>query len=118
MSHNPIQKATAAILASLNDRVREAWGVYPNTQVFSSAGIAQLSLIDQLEISGKVQKYDHFCEDNDPYGEHDFGSFNHRELRVFWKIDYYNLEMTAGSEDPSDPLRTMRLLTIMLAEEW
>lgn len=116
--NDPNHKATAAILASLNDRVRQAWGVFPNSKVFITQGISQLPLIDQLEISGKVQKYDHFCEDNDPYGEHDFGAFEHRELKVFWKIDYYDLEMENGSEDPTDPERTMRVLTIMLADEW
>ena len=52
------------------------------------------------------------------YGDRDFGALDHdRAGRVFWKIDYYDPDMTEGSADPADPLVTCRVLTIMLAEE-
>ena len=34
-----------------------------------------------------------------------------------FKIDYYNKQMDAGSEDPADPERITRVLTLMLAME-
>jgi len=62
--------------------------------------------------------YDDFSEDNDPYGEHDFGSFKIEGHKLFWKIDYYAPDMRHGSEDPADPDVTVRVLTIMLASEY
>ena len=59
-----------------------------------------------------------FTEDNDPHGEHDFGSFELAGRKFFWKIDYYDANMEFGSEDPADPAKTTRVLTIMLAEEY
>jgi hypothetical protein len=59
--------------------------------------------------------HDAFTPDSDPYGEHNFGSFEHNGIRVFWKIDYYDRNLEYGSEDPSDPAQTTRVLTIMLA---
>lgn len=66
----------------------------------------------------RVRAFDAYSEDNDPYGEHDFGSFRHGGETIFWKFDYYDQTLTAGSEDPSDPAVTIRVLTIMLASEY
>jgi hypothetical protein len=65
-----------------------------------------------------VRKFSNFTEANDPHGEHDFGSFEIDGIRLFWKIDYYDLQLTWGSPDPADPAVTRRVLTILLAEEY
>ncbi len=83
-----------------------------------TAGIAALPYEDQAAILGKIMEFDQFNEDNDPHGEHDFGSFEHVGMRIFWKIDYYDLSMEWSSKDPSDPAKTTRVLTIMLADEY
>lgn len=108
----------SSVIADLNDRIRRDWSLYPNTQVLITPGISELPLLDQLEISGKVQKFDAFTPDNDPYGEHDFGAFDHAGHRIFWKIDYYALDLVHGSDDPADASKTVRVLTIMLAHEY
>jgi Protein of unknown function (DUF3768) len=73
---------------------------------------------DFSEILDRVRSFGEFTEGNDPYGERDFGAFKHRGERFFWKIDYYNRDLTAGSPDPSDANVTCRVLTIMFAEEY
>jgi hypothetical protein len=74
---------------------------------------------DANDILKKVQKFDAFDEGNDPYKERDFGSLEGADgAKVFFKIDCYNLDLTAGSPDPSDPSVTARVLTIMLASEY
>ena len=52
------------------------------------------------------------------YGEHDFGSFTLHGHKLFWKSDYYDTVCEFGSEDPADPAKTTRVLTIMLADEY
>jgi hypothetical protein len=65
-----------------------------------------------------VRTFHQFGDDNDPHGEHDFGSFNLADNTLFWKIDYYDERCEFGSEDPSDPKRTTRVLTLMLSSEY
>ena len=110
----------------LNDRFRQS---VPDAcdlpgRVIITAGIQ--ALIDTDEELGKhlprlfeeVRSFDDFTGDNDPYGEHDFGAFDFEGTRVFWKVDYYAPDMMHGSENPADAEKTVRVLTIMLAEEY
>ena len=55
---------------------------------------------------------------NDPYGEHDFGSFDYNGEKIYWKIDYYDKSYQYLSENPANPDITNRVLTVMLAEEY
>ncbi len=64
-----------------------------------------------------VKAYNAFTSATDPYGEHDFGIFEIDEELLAWKIDYYDLSLRFGSQDPADPSQTKRVLTIMLEEE-
>jgi uncharacterized protein DUF3768 len=65
-----------------------------------------------------VRDFDTFTEENDPYGEHDFGALDFDGKRFFWKIDYYDTNLQYRSEDPADTEKTDRVLTIMLADEY
>jgi hypothetical protein len=51
-------------------------------------------------------------------GEHDFGNFEVGAVTYFFKVDYYAPDMEGGSEDPADPEKTTRVLTIMRADEY
>ena len=105
-----------ALIAQQNDLLRQTFLM---GKVVMTAGISSLPDDTREQIITKVQEFDDFTQDNDPYGEHDFGAFDqHRVDKVFWKIDYYYHDLTQGSEEPSDPAQTSRVLTIMLAEEY
>lgn len=99
----------------LNDMLRST-GV--GGKAFITQGLLALSEQEQAAIMQQVRVFDAFTEDNDPYREHDFGAFTHNSRKIFWKIDYYDPSMEFGSEDPSDDEKTLRVLTIMLADEY
>ena len=52
------------------------------------------------------------------HGGHEFGAVGFAVNTVFRKIDYYSPDLQHESEDPADPNLTLRVLTIMLAEEY
>lgn len=86
--------------------------------IYATSGISALPADDQAAILKRVFEFDDFDPENDPHGEHDFGAFDHKGDRIFWKIDYYNLQMRNASPDPADPRVTKRILTVMLASEY
>jgi hypothetical protein len=109
-----------ATIAALNDKCRQAWGVYPNSHVTMTSGVNGLPDAVRSKVFEAVQTFSDFNEDNDPHGEHDFGAIDLPEVgeKVFWKFSYYDLSLKWGSEHPEDPTQTVRVLTIMLASEY
>jgi hypothetical protein len=107
-----------ARIAQLNDLCRAAMGVAG--KLVQTSGISALPPSVQSAIREKVETFSDFSEDNDPHGERDFGSFHIAGVKekIFWKIDYYAPDLNGGSEDPSDPQQTVRVLTIMLASDY
>lgn len=101
----------AAKIAKLNDAARRNVMSYMTT-----AGVISLEPSIVGDIYTAVYNYKDFTEDNDPYGEHDFGSFKIHGHKIFWKIDYYDQQLKYGV-DPLDP-DCRRVVTIMLAEEY
>lgn len=107
---------TTKRIAQPNDQCRHAMGIAG--KLVQIEGICALPREIQSAIREKVETFDSFTPDNNPYGERDFGAFNHEEHRIFWTIDCYARDLCHGSEDPADPSQTVRALTIMLAEEY
>ena len=70
------------------------------------------------ELLDKVRAFTTFDSDNDPYGEHDFGSIEIDGRKFFFKIDCYDKSMIYASDDPADPEKTHRVMTIMRADEY
>lgn len=110
-----MDKEKAGRIRMLNDRFRRS-GL--GGDILITPGIQELGDEAMREIARQVMTFDGFDSDNDPHGEHDFGAFDHAGQRIFWKVDYYSLDKMSGSEDPSNPDITARVLTIMLALEY
>ena len=109
-------KPNTNTIRRLNDEFRSRQA--PTGKVMITAGIQALGNIAVTTIYRTVVEFNEFTPDNDPHKEHDFGTFDFEGQRIYWKIDYYDLSLTRGSDDPADPSITTRVLTIMLAEQY
>jgi hypothetical protein len=83
-----------------------------------TAGIAALGPEAVHRLVQTIAVFDDFCTANDPHGEHDFGAFEFDGTPVMFKIDYYDKDLNFHSPDPADPAVTVRVITLMLAEEY
>lgn len=99
----------------LNDRFRRTFN---GGKVLMTSGVSELSLPQQITLMNFVRTFDDFSEDNDPYGEHDFGKIELNGTAYFWKIDYYDMDFECLSPDPSDETVTNRVLRVMRADEY
>src|ERR1700722_12877473 len=106
---------TARRVRVLNDNFRST---FVGGQVVMTQGVNELPLDTKARLLLAVQSFDRFTKENDPHGEHDFGSFEIEGETYFFKLDYYALDMDGGSEEPADPEETTRVLTIMRADEY
>ena len=109
------QTAKTNRIGDLNDAFRRT---FAGGKVVMTAGVDALPDMVKAEALKKAATFSDFNEDNDPHGEHDFGSFELCGRKFFWKIEYYDRAMEYGSEDPSDPAKTTRVMTVMLASEY
>lgn len=106
---------SAEKIRELNDAFRRS---ITGGRVMLTAGIDALPSDVKVMVIRRVATFSAFTADNDPHGEHDFGSIEIAGHKVFWKIDYYDKAMEYGSDDPADSAKTTRVMTIMLAEEY
>lgn len=102
-------------IRDLNDAFRQS---FVGGAVMLTSGIIALGRVSQDAILAKVRAFDAFSSENDPYGEHDFGSFEHEGQWIMFKIDYYDADLIHGSDNPADPGITKRVLTVMLASDY
>jgi hypothetical protein len=113
-----IQSDRTQRIRELNDQLRLTMATSSRGRVVMTAGVAALPEEDLARVLDRVRRFDEWTTDNDPHGEHDFGSFDLGGVTYFFKVDYYALDMEGGSEDPADPEKTTRVLTIMRADEY
>jgi hypothetical protein len=84
---NPTRSQLAASerIRDLNDTLRRS---FVGGQVMTTAGVAAMTDEMRDEVFERVRTFDAFTPDNDPQGEHDFGSFEVDGRKLFWMIDY------------------------------
>lgn len=118
-------------IATLNDAVRKS---LVNLEVKNSLSLIncrfeivmtanlQNTIENKVGLLKAVAEFNHFNEQNDPYGEHDCFRFKFEDEWIIAKFDYYAPDMEHGSEhgseDASDLTKTIRVLTIMLAIDY
>ena len=109
------QNVTVKKIRDLNDAFRKT-GI--GGRIMLTIGIRELGERAVQEVIEKIRKFSDFNENNDPHGEHDFGSITLNGVKVIWKVDYYDRSLEFGSPDPSDASITTRVMTIMCADEY
>ncbi|MCH6256800.1 DUF3768 domain-containing protein [Puniceicoccaceae bacterium K14] len=102
-------------IRNLNDIFRRTGA---GGRVYMTPSIQALPIEKQIDLFSRIRTFDTFTVENDPYGEHDFASLPIGDEKAYFKIDYYNKDMSAGSEDPSDTKQTTRVMTVMLSHEY
>lgn len=105
----------AETIARLNDALRQHGR---GGAVMVTRGVRTLPLFEPAELVQALASYNSFDPDNDPHGERDFGDLTLFGHDLLWKIDYYDPSLRYGSDDPADPSKTQRVLTVMLASEY
>jgi hypothetical protein len=104
-----------ALIRALNDRFRSTLS---GGRVLLTRGVSEKGREFTTAAFAAVRAFTAFGPDNDPHGEHDFGSLSVAGTKLYFKIDYYDAAERFGSEDPADPSMTTRVLTILLPEEY
>jgi hypothetical protein len=112
----PPAESKTETIRRLNDALRIGESV--DGMIVITSGIQAMGDEFVAGVAKAVAGFDTFTPENDPHGEHDFGALDLQGERVFFKVDYFDLAMTAHSSDPADPAVTRRVLTIMLASEY
>ena len=113
-------------IARLNDWLRGNLTNPGANRVVMTAGIVELigdvtlfrGFRKRAELHRTIRDFDAFDLDNDPHGHRDLGLFDYESTSCMWKIDYYDTDLAFGSDDPADPLKTVRVLTILRADEY
>lgn len=102
-------------IRALNDRLRTT-GL--GGRILITRSVIDLGSTFVQAAVNQMRTFFQFDSGDDPYREHDFGSFENQGEMLFFKIDYYDASMTAGCEDPADPAKCTCVLTLMLAADY
>lgn len=105
----------ATKIRALNDAFRTSMS---GGRVLITAGVNARGPAFVAEALAAIRTFDAWSTDIDPHGEHDMVRVTIDGAIVWAKLDYYDAAMRFGSEDPSDPEKTTRVLTVLFPEEY
>lgn len=114
MTNSPISERTDRI-RQLNDQVRM---LKTNGDIHWAGDLAQEEFDLRMKVLEAVASFNAFNEGDDPHGEHDFGKVTVDGQEFYFKIDYYDPTMKFGSDDPADPAKTVRVMTLMHTRDY
>lgn len=100
----------AEVIAQLNDHLRKT---LEGGTIVITRNVRGLEGFNALKLATALADYDRFDADNDPHGERDMGDFALFNTDLYFKIDYYDLDLKFGSDDPANGSSTHRVITIM-----
>lgn len=115
VTRTTFSRPTSAAVAALNDRLRTTG---TGGRVVATVGLVARGKPYVALALAAVAAFEAFDADNDPHGEHDAAMLDVGSDSILFKIDYYDLNLTGHSPDPSDTAVTERVMTVMLAEEY
>jgi len=105
-----------------NNRFREQVlnGNPGHHRLVATQGVHSLGTIAVQEILELVLLFpdSSFRESFEPFGDRDFVIVSYLGIKVWAKIDSFDLNMKFMSENPADDSRTVRVLTLMLPDEY
>ena len=90
-----------ARIRALNDELRHDLSL---GHAVMTPGVAALGPEAVARIVKTIEVYDNFCHANDPYEEHDFGSFEAELLRIFTTSARSSLKRKSASSKINVPL--------------
>jgi hypothetical protein len=110
-----LDESTKTIRA-LNDELRTTGH---GGETYTTPGFRSLPPSTQARALEAVRTFANWSADNDPWQQHDCAIVDIEPgIRVMFKLDYYDLDKEWGSPDPADSSVTVRVLTILLPDEY
>lgn len=121
MHQTPQAGSRTERIAILNDRCRQGLDRGSRTVITRNC-LARLTgdggLVAELLAQAAIMAAVRGASFNRDSPERDMGAVTVGEVRILFKIDYYDENLEFGSEDPTDAAKTTRVLTIMLPEDY
>jgi hypothetical protein len=95
-------------------------GYLGHHRIMATRGILALGAGAVQEILHAVLSFreEDFRESFEPWGDRDFIVVEHRGQKIYAKIDTFDPSLEFQSPDPTDDLVTVRVMTVMLGEEY